>query len=213
MAAGQGNRITGNLPKQFMTLEGREILAYSVNTFRLHAGIQGVVIVTAKPFMKQVKKNFPQCQVIEGGDTRQASSARGVAACPGNAEKILIHDAARPFVSPEIITTCLLALDSYDAAAPVIPAKDTLVLATAAGWERLNRNRIKAMQTPQGFRAPVIRAAQATGVAGTDEIGLVLAALPEAAVQLFAGDPENFKITTPLDLELAACMAARFHRS
>ncbi|MCF7796641.1 MAG: 2-C-methyl-D-erythritol 4-phosphate cytidylyltransferase [Lentisphaeria bacterium] len=211
VAAGHGTRMGGDLPKQFMQLGGEEILSYSVNTFLLHPAIHGLVIVTSQPYLERVKNAYQRCRVVLGGVTRQESSANGVAACPEEAGKILIHDAARPFVSQQIINECLAALDGYEAAAPVLPLRDTVVMSVGTAWQQLDRENLKAMQTPQGFQASTIRAAHASGVAGTDEIGLVLASNPDAAVHLFEGTPDNFKITTSLDLELAAIVAARWH--
>ena len=211
VAAGTGNRLGGTLPKQFMSLGGREILDYSVQAFAKHPAIDGIIIVVAEPFIDRTRKQYPNYPVIVGGATRQESSARGVAACPNTTAKILIHDAARPFVSQHIISECLAALDDHDAAAPAVPVKDSIVMESGLTWQQVDRHHLRAMQTPQGFRTEIIRTAHISGTIGTDEIGLVLASNSNASVHLFEGDVDNFKITTPLDLELAAIVAAR-HR-
>lgn len=200
----------GDLPKQFMQLGGQEILRYSVNAFQQHVAIHGIIIVTSDQFLDHVKNAYPACEVVPGGLTRQQSSAKGVAACPDDATKILVHDAARPFLSQQIINECLAALDEYEAAAPVLPLRDTIVMSVDTAWQQLDRQTLRAMQTPQGFQAETLRAAHQSGVVGTDEIGLVLTSNPEAQVHLFEGSPDNFKITTSLDLELAAIVAARY---
>lgn len=211
VAAGLGRRLNGDSPKQFIQLGNRELLSFSVATFKSHPAIDGIVIVTIAGFVDRVKKNFPDCLVVPGGETRQESSANGVAACPDKAQKILIHDAARPFVNKRIINECLAALDDNDAAAPVVYANDTIVEQDGSTWRQMDRNQLRVMQTPQGFRTEIIRNAHASGVIGTDEIGLVLGSNPQARVHLFEGDVDNFKITTPQDLELAGMILSRLH--
>ena len=209
VAAGSGTRLGGDSPKQFIRLADRELMSFSVDTFLNHPAIDHVVIVTTAAFLYLVRKSYPACTVVVGGETRQESSANGVAACQTDATKILIHDAARPFVTPQTISECLAALDENDAAAPVSPTKDTIVKQEGSTWRQLDRSQLRAMQTPQGFRAEVIRSAHATGVIGTDEIGLVLVSNPQAKIHLFEGDLDNFKITTRQDLELAKLALAR----
>ena len=110
VAGGNGSRFGQDIPKQFYKLNGKEILSYSVSTFCKHPQIDEVVIVCHSDWIEHVKSKYPECIVTVGGKRRQDSSLNGVMTTSHKTEIVLIHDAARPFVSEEIITDCLAAL-------------------------------------------------------------------------------------------------------
>jgi 2-C-methyl-D-erythritol 4-phosphate cytidylyltransferase len=140
---------------------------------------------------------------VTGGSTRAASVAAGLGAVPDEADLILVHDAARPFATPELVSRVLEALGHADGAVPGVPLTDT-VKRVSGGLvvETPDRSQLVAVQTPQGFRADVLRRAHAQTVevlaAATDCASLVEAA--GGTVAVVEGDPANLKVTTPADL-------------
>ena len=148
---------------------------------------------------------------MEGGEHRQESVARALAAVSAAADDIvLVHDAVRPFVTEEIIQDVIRAAQKYGAAIAGMPAVDTIkqVERTAEGaviTSTISRERVVLAQTPQGFRYDVLKKAfdeaAVDGFMGTDEASLVERSGHEVAVVM--GSPRNIKITTPADMELA----------
>jgi len=203
LAAGQGSRFKSNIPKQFMTIDGRQMLSFSVKTFSEHPLINEVIITTSKDNFDQVKNDYPECRVILGGDSRQASATAGLNAAQKGTKNILVHDAARPFVTDRIINECIENLTEYDGAAPILAPNDSLIIINDGIPGHINRDRIKAVQTPQAFRIDALRDAQQSGLVTTDEIGLVYMHNPDSRVHFFHGDSFNFKITKRMDFYLA----------
>jgi 2-C-methyl-D-erythritol 4-phosphate cytidylyltransferase len=145
----------------------------------------------------------PVAAAVVGGATRSDSVRAGLAAVPEGAEIVLVHDAARPLASHALFAAVIDAVRAgADGAVPAVPVPDTIkrvedgkVVAT------LDREGLVAVQTPQAFRADVLRAALAGGAQATDEAALVEAA--GGKVVVVPGDPLNLKITTPHDLARA----------
>jgi 2-C-methyl-D-erythritol 4-phosphate cytidylyltransferase len=139
---------------------------------------------------------------VAGGSSRAASVAAGLAAVPDDADLILVHDAARPFAKPELVSRVLEALGQADGAVPGVPLTDTVKRVHAGVVvETPDRSQLVAVQTPHGFRADVLRRAHAQAdelAAATDCASLVEAAGGRVAV--VEGDPANLKVTTPDDL-------------
>ena len=209
VAAGSGERLGAPVPKAFVVVGGRPLLEWSVDAIRA-AGIERVVIVLPAHFMMA----FGAAGVVlaTGGATRSESVRSGLAAA-GDAERVVVHDAARPLVAPELFGRCLAALDDADAAIAAAPVTDTIKRAGADGRvaETLDRSALWAVQTPQAFRAPVLRAAleQPTEVlrAATDDAALVERL--GGTVGLVPSAAPNPKVTTPVDLELAELLLRR----
>lgn len=204
VAGGSSTRFGEGTPKQFQILGGRQILQHSVDTFSGHADIHELVLVLPEIYASTVQARFPDCRVVAGGDSRQASVAKGVAACSPEAGNILVHDAARPLLSSRIITDCLGALKSAAGSAPVMTPADSLIKVQEQGFERVDRDKIRLVQTPQCFHADLLRQALAKGADETDEIGLVLRVFPESKIEFVQGEARNMKITATSDLSLAA---------
>ena len=200
VAGGTGSRMGGDIPKQFIKLKEEEILSYSVTTFLNHPQIGEVVIVCHPDWIGHVKSKYPECIVTKGGERRQDSSLIGVKTTSNGAEIVLIHDAARPFVSEEIITDCLAALKNADGSAPILDSPNSLVKWDGKKAFRINRSEIKIVQTPQCFRKEFILKALLKNIKGTDEIGMVLKLFPDSRLNFVSGSPLNIKITTDLDL-------------
>jgi 2-C-methyl-D-erythritol 4-phosphate cytidylyltransferase / 2-C-methyl-D-erythritol 2,4-cyclodiphosphate synthase len=214
-AAGRGARFGASGPKQLLTLGGRPILQRSVDAFLRSALIHDIVValppdVAAAP-PGYLRREGERVEVVEGGERRQDSVARAFARVADRADIIVIHDAARPLVSQELIRRTIEAAAETGAAVAAVRAHDTVKRGDAEGFitATLPREEIFLAQTPQAFRADVLRdalAIGAKGVAATDE-----AALAERAghrVRLVEGERRNLKITTPDDLAMAERLLA-----
>jgi 2-C-methyl-D-erythritol 4-phosphate cytidylyltransferase len=148
-------------------------------------------------------------QVIEGGATRTESVRRAVATL-GEADcRLLIHDAARPLVSQQVIEDCVTALGSHDAVCAAVPAADTMVAVEKdLITERPPRDRLRRRQSPQGFRLRVIRRACELALADpafepADDCGIVLRYLPGVQVRLVPGSEQSFPVTRQADIGIA----------
>jgi 2-C-methyl-D-erythritol 4-phosphate cytidylyltransferase len=161
----------------------------------------GVVLV-----LPHHDRNWEADRIVEGGDTRSQSVRRGLEAVPDEVGIIAVHDAARPLAGLEIWVSVISAVeDGADAAIPGIAVTDTVKEIGEDGHlTTLDRSRLVAVQTPQAFRAAALKAAHAGGADATDDAALVEAA--GGRVVLVAGSVHNIKITSPIDLLLAATL-------
>ena len=193
VAGGSGERFGER--KQYLTLSGERVLDWALRS--AGAGTDGVVVVV--PADRADVPEPAATLVVAGGATRSASVRAGLAAVPDDADVILVHDAARPVPVPEVWERVRDAIAAgADAVVPAIPVADTL---RELDGTTVDRSRLVAVQTPQGFRAAALRAAHAHEPEGTDDASLVEAA--GGRVVVVQGDPANVKITTPVDLRLA----------
>ena len=209
-AAGQGVRLGGDRPKQFLSLGGRPILQRSVDVFMLSDRITDVVVAVPPEAVGKVPEYLrgrsKPIQIIEGGARRQDSVARAFALVSGRADVVVIHDAARPLVSADLIRRAVDAAVEFGAAIVALPASDTVKRGSADRIivDTLPRGEMFLAQTPQAFRVGILRDAFARAnslIEATDE-----AALAERAghrVRVIDGDPRNIKITTLDDLAAA----------
>ena len=206
VAAGRGHRIGGELPKQYLSVAGLPLLRRTVEIFITHDSISAVRVVIHpddRELYDAAVDELDLLEPIEGGATRQESVFNGLKSLQADApDKVLIHDAARPFTSAETIDAVLAALETNDGAIPALPVADTLKREQNAGLvgETVDRSGLWRAHTPQGFKFDKILAAHAA-VAGqelTDD-----AAVGEKAglkVALVGSSEENFKITTTEDV-------------
>jgi len=211
VAAGSGTRLGGDVPKQYLPLAGRAVLRHSVETFLRHPAISGVrVVISAehRALYDSAVAGLAILPPVPGGASRQDSVRNGLKSLADlRPDRVLIHDAARPFLTGDIIDRTLAALDEAPGAVVAVPVTDTLKRGhdgRVAGT--VDRSALWRAQTPQGFRYADIVAAhrQAKGSAMTDD-----AAVAEAAglpVKLVMGADDNFKITTAEDLRRAERM-------
>jgi 2-C-methyl-D-erythritol 4-phosphate cytidylyltransferase len=222
-AAGLGTRmgtVGGKGPlrsKQFLELDGVPILVHTMRKFAASLQVDSIWIALRKTEMDGFRSLIDAAalgkpvHMIEGGEHRQQSVGNVLDALPAEADDLLlIHDAVRPFVSQETIGGVIASAERYGAAIAGVPAIDTIkrVERTAEGAiveATIPREHIVQAQTPQGFRygllMPIFDQARVEGFQGTDEASLVeRAGLP---VHVVMGSPQNFKITTPADLQLA----------
>ena len=198
VAAGKGERAGGAWPKQFAPLGGRALLAWSHAALSAHPRIDRVVTVVAPGQEALVPAGMEALAI--GGATRR-ESVRNALAAIGGAARVLIHDAARPFVAAAVVDRLLDALDDAPGAIPVLPVADTL--ARAADGEVVDRSALVRVQTPQAFRFDAIAAAHRdwTGAEPTDDAGM-LRRFGQAVTQV-EGDVTLEKITYPADLAAA----------
>lgn len=217
VAGGEGQRFDasgssgvvsgGGLPKQFCPLGAVRVVDLAVGAAL--ASCDEVVLVVP------VGTEWDGSQVdavVTGGPTRSASVRNGLAAVGPDAEIVVVHDAARPLAGPELFEAVIAAVrNGADAAVPGVPLADTIKrVEDGRVVETVARAGLVGVQTPQAFRATVLRAAHAAGDDATDDANLVETA--GATVVVVPGDPRNLKITTPADLELAATLMARSDR-
>jgi 2-C-methyl-D-erythritol 4-phosphate cytidylyltransferase len=195
VAAGEGRRLGG--PKAFLDLEGMSLLARAAAPF---ARLRDRVAVVRPGDLERAR--LPGWKVVSGGARRRDSVALGLAALDPETELVLVHDAARPLVPEELVARVAKAARGHAAVVPVLPLHDTIKRVRAGMVvETLDRASLFAVQTPQAFRADLLRRALArTDADATDEAALV-EALGEP-VATVPGDPRNLKITTPEDLSL-----------
>ena len=199
----------GDVPKALMPLGGRPMLLWSLDTIRASPLVAGVVVVAPpgreKSMRALVAGSGAPVTVVPGAASRSESVREGLGAVPRTAERVLVHDAARPLVSDALIAEVLGALDGVDGAIAAAPVVDTLKRADAEGLigGTVAREGLWAAQTPQAFHALVLREAIAAAErAGTLAASTDCASIVEAAggrVRLVASVAPNPKVTTPAD--------------
>lgn len=209
VAAGQGVRSGGTLPKQFAILAGKPMIAHSFAALARHPGIDRVVVAIGQGQQGALAATLGDVEHVTGGATRRLSVLAGLEAlASGNPERVLIHDAARPFLSAAVIDRLLAALDTSEGAVPALPVADTLArddsgLSGATLGEVMPRDGLHRIQTPQAFRFDTVLAAH-RGWAGeepTDDAQMVRKA--GGSVALIEGDMMLEKITYPADFAAA----------
>ncbi|NIM19245.1 MAG: 2-C-methyl-D-erythritol 4-phosphate cytidylyltransferase [Candidatus Latescibacteria bacterium] len=212
MAAGTGGRFGPGEPKQFRKLNGCPTLGWAVRIFSDIEKVESVSIVIA-PGLEQAAAGLVEDHglkkvrnIVPGGKTRQESVRLGLEELADTVEYVLVHDAARPCVSRDLIERVCKALESCNAVVPVMPAVDTLVREVDNAVDAiLDRNRIAAVQTPQGFRAELLlrahKRAVSQGLLSSDDGSLVLAM--GELVGTIPGEARNIKITYPEDMKVA----------
>ncbi|MCX6487341.1 MAG: 2-C-methyl-D-erythritol 4-phosphate cytidylyltransferase [Mycobacterium sp.] len=205
-AAGSGERLGAGIPKAFVELGGRTMLEHAVDGLLVSGVIGRVVVAVPADRVSQAAALLEdRATVVEGGAERHDSVGRALAAV-GDAEFILVHDAARPFTPADQIRRVVAALvDGVRAVIPVLRVVDTVKVVDANGvvLGTPERAGLRAVQTPQGFEAALLRRAyeRVGSFAGTDDASLVENL--GTPVHTVDGDVLAFKITTPLDLRLA----------
>ncbi len=213
-AGGRGQRLGSERPKQLLLVGGRAILERSVSAFLGHSSVDAVIVALpadmadAPPaYLRETEKTI---LVVAGGDRRQDSVANAFRHVAEDTDVVVIHDAARPFASADLIARTIAAAAESGAALAALPARDTVKLAGPSEEGRyvrqtLARESIFLAQTPQAFRLEILREALAIGGDATDE-----ATLAERAghpVRLVEGEATNIKITGPEDLAVAEAIA------
>lgn len=216
-AAGHGRRLASGVPKQFLEIGGVSLLQRSVAAFCAVPRVTSIVVVTREDAVEEIARTLATggrpAIVVAGGDTRQASVAAAFDRVPAETDYVMVHDAARPFVSAALIERTLDAAIESGAAIAALGARDTVKLAADSGGRAfvartIPREQVYLAQTPQAFRRDVLAEAVRlgrSGATGTDESAL--AELGGTRIRLVEGDALNFKVTTDSDLTLSRALA------
>ena len=212
LASGSSSRFGGELPKQFIEIDGKTILEHSVNAFEINENITDIIVVCNPDYIelsKEILSNkFSKIRhITTGGKTRQESSYIGVFLVEEDNANVLIHDGARPFVSQKIINDCIEGLKKFDALGVAIESNDTMIKLDEKGFicEIPQRASLRRIQTPQCFKADIIKKAhelakEDKSLVVTDDCGMVLH-FNLAKIAVIEGDNENIKITHQSDLQ------------
>ncbi len=210
-AGGTGNRFGAEIPKQFTEISGIPIIIHTLKQFWI---CDNIIIASHPEWIDHLKTliyehSIPNVKaVVEGGRTRQESVYHALSHdAVQESEVVLVHDAVRPFASKELIQKIMLNAIEYGAAIPGLTPKDTIKQVTSENIidKTIDRNTLQMVQTPQGFRYSIIKAAFDNALSqkfeGTDSASLV--ELLGKPVKVIDGEETNIKITTPLDKILA----------
>jgi|YelNatPaOPRAMG01_1025707.scaffolds.fasta_scaffold16621_3 2-C-methyl-D-erythritol 4-phosphate cytidylyltransferase/2-C-methyl-D-erythritol 2,4-cyclodiphosphate synthase len=208
-AAGQGSRFGSAVNKIFAPLAGRTALEHTLSAFESHEDIQWIVVAASRRDMERIKEitlSYSKVlQVVEGGESRQESVFSGLQALPNNCEIVLVHDAARPLISRQLISAIIDTIRVKGSAVPGIPIRDTVKRAhNGVVTETVPRDNLWAVQTPQGARRETLLHAFHTLGARirdlTDEASVLEAiGFP---VHIVDGEVSNLKLTVPEDIPL-----------
>ena len=211
-AGGVGKRLGGRIHKSFVRLCGRPMLSWTLAALEKSPAVDGIVVVAHREDLAATKKLIRRYAhkkvlgVVVGGATRGDSVLCGLQNVPSEAQWVLVHDGARPLVTPRIVEETVRAARGCGAATAAIPVVPT-IKEGSRGWvvKTLERDRLWAIQTPQVFRRELLekahRFSRARGVRGTDDAALVEAL--GQRVRLAMGSSRNIKVTTPEDLVIA----------
>jgi 2-C-methyl-D-erythritol 4-phosphate cytidylyltransferase len=211
-AAGSGERLGAGIAKAFRELDGRTLLERAVAGLLESGVVDHVVVAVPADRIEQAEQLLAgRATVVAGGANRIESVDRALAALPGTADFVLVHDAARALTPPALIARVVDALRAgNNAVVPALRVSDTIKAVDANGvvLGTPTRAGLRAVQTPQGFATDLLlRAYQRANSESTDDASLVEQL--GAQVQVIEGDPLAFKITTPLDLQLAEAVVRR----
>lgn len=205
LAAGSGSRFGAD--KMLQPIRGKPLWLRTYEALAEIPEIDAVGIVAAQANVEAFRRAAPEALfVVSGGNSRQESCRKGVDALPPETDVVLVHDAARPFVTREIAARVLAEVERRGAAAPAVPITDTVRRVDRDRLELVDRRHLVGMQTPQGARVAWLREslakAEQEGAEYTDELALLAAA--GFAGSIVDGSPENFKVTTPSDAARAS---------
>jgi 2-C-methyl-D-erythritol 4-phosphate cytidylyltransferase len=218
LAGGSGSRVGLSIPKQLIKIAGKPIIEHTIAALNASPLIDEVIVMMAPGHLDAVRAilrpgSYPKVtQVLEGADTRNATTERAIEALGDDECNVLFHDAVRPLVSERIIADCVAALEEYEAVDTAIPSADTIIQVDAATGRTiddvLQRSLLRRGQTPQGFRLSVIREAYARAsldpdFEATDDCTVVLRYLPDVPIAVVRGEDRNMKVTEPIDVYIA----------
>ncbi len=220
-AAGAGLRMGADRPKQFLLLDGKPVLAVTLEAFEASPAVSAVVLVVPAEAVsscrQELVKGFGLTKVlcvVAGGARRQDSVRLGVEACPPECDLVVVHDGVRPLVPPDLIERTVTGAREHGAAVAALPAKETVKTATEDGWvdRTLDRGSLYLIQTPQAFqRGELLGAHRRALEEGWEEMSddaLLLERIGRP-VRIVEGAEDNIKVTTPNDLEVARFLLAR----
>jgi 2-C-methyl-D-erythritol 4-phosphate cytidylyltransferase len=217
VAAGRGERLGAGGPKALITVAGRPMLEWSVAALRQVAAVEAIVVALPADRLDAAPEGTV---AVAGGVTRSESVRAALAAAAGIAEVVIVHDAARALVTPALFAEALDEIErcGADAVVAAVPVTDTIKQVSDGSRAvelTLDRSRLWAVQTPQVFRRAALERALAASpellAVASDDAWLI--ERQGGTVAVLPASPENFKITTPLDLRLAELLLAERNRS
>lgn len=212
VAAGKGSRMKMDINKQFIKLNEKEIIAYTIEKFYNHSNIQDIVIVVREEEAEYLKKEvlekykLTNIKIAFGGKERQDSVYNGLKMLDKDCKNVLVHDGARPFVNKETIDNSINAAKDYNAVVVGVPVKDTIKVVNANNdiVDTPNRSALWAVQTPQTFNYEILMNAYENAFRdefyGTDDAMLVERI--GYKVKMIEGSYNNIKVTTPEDINM-----------
>ena len=228
LAAGQGKRMKSEVPKQFLELRGRPMLAHSLEVFQRSPLIQEIVLVTGQEDIPYCREKIVEAggftkvrAIVPGGQERYDSVYEGLRACGEACRWVFIHDGARPLVSEAILERAMAMVKERDACVVGMPVKDTIKIADADGSIQVtpDRSRVWMIQTPQVFRFQLVREAYSKLMTlppearkGVTDDAMVVEQMLGRKVYLTEGSYSNIKITTPEDLAIAEVLLGEGER-
>ena len=214
LAGGSGRRMGGPLPKQFLEVNNRTILEYTIDKFEHAECIDEIAIVTHPDYvdkMQQIISSNPWkkvARILLGGKERTDSTLSALRAYTNEDDRLLIHDGVRPMVSQQIIQNVCSALSEYDVVNLAIPAVDTIIeVKDGVMVAAPRRDLLRQVQTPQGFKRQTLAFAYEKALAdpnfiATDDCGVVFKYHPASPIKIVDGETSNIKITYKEDLEI-----------
>jgi len=217
LAGGTGKRMGASTNKQFLLLDNKPIIVHSLKVYEECRCIDGIYLVVNQKDLPFIQEEILETyrfrkimKLVIGGRLRQDSVKNGLEAIEGPCDVVVIHDGARPFVSPAFIEKGISLMEMFDAVIPAIPVKDTIKVISKDGFvsKTLARDSLWHVQTPQTFKYNLILKAYREGMAkklyGYDDAAFI--EFLGKKVKVVEGSPYNIKITTPEDLAIAKGM-------
>lgn len=221
LAAGRGRRMNSDISKQYLLLDGKPILAYSLKAFE-NSFIDEVILVAEKGYEEYCRREFVERygfhkvkKIIPGGSERYQSVFCGLK-CIDDADYVYIHDGARPFISKEILERAGAAVQEHGACVVGMPVKDTIKIADEEQFvaDTPKRSRVWQVQTPQVFSYPLIKEAYEKFMEQPDtrvtDDAMVMEEMQGRKVYLVEGSYENIKITTQDDLQYGEVLCKKY---
>lgn len=214
LAGGTGKRMGASTNKQFLILDNKPIIVHTLQVFEDCRSVDGVYLVANQKDLPMIQEEILEqykfnkiMKIVVGGRLRQDSVKNGLEAIEGPCDIVVIHDGARPFITPSFIEKGVFLMEMFDAIIPAMPVKDTIKLISKEGFvaKTLERDSLWYVQTPQTFKFDLIARAYREGMAkkvyGYDDATFLECFGKK--IKVIEGSPYNIKITTPEDLVIA----------
>lgn len=209
VAAGVGKRMNAPIPKQFIKIQGKTILEHTLDKFIGAKFFQEIIVIVSEDYMNfaqtiVAKKEYQTVSIHLGGKERFHSVKNGLQKLNTNCNTVFIHDAVRPFCTPDLLKNCLEASNNFNGLVPTIKMKDSVREIDSNGnSESIDRSKLRSVQTPQVF--DYTKLVEAYNVDFSESFTDDASVFEKSghSIELIDGEIENIKITTPEDLELA----------